>query len=485
MSLPSIPTIPSLGSLVGKSPGASFFSRLQKASYGGVQFGVLSGEARFGRRQAIHEYPFRDKPWVEDLGKATRRISVTGFLVENDVITNGGAVIAQRDKLIGVAESAGTKTLIHPTLGALEVSLLEIAVSEKWDQGRYFEIQFTFIESGKKIFPSIEVSTGAAVQGSALLAALAAASDFAFGVVGLIHQAEALIQTAIRTVNMWIAIAKNVVNDATNLFGMLAALVPGSASYGRYFGGASTGFMASARPSAGQSAANSSQNSASSAAGQPASIAALINAGSVSRANVAQAAAVLSAAVAAGDSAGTAVAAQALSDAVLAAMVDPADGVRLMAQLAAFSPSVFATSSVIGLAQSAMQTAMSNLFRRSAVITLAKASATYQPSSANDAVAVRNGVTALLDNEIEIAGDSGEDATYGALRALRQVVVADLNTRGAALPALATFTFHASIPAATLSLRLYRDASRADEIASETNAPHPAFQPRTIQVLAV
>ncbi len=443
----------------------AFFDQLLQASFGGVPFGVLSGEARFGRRQAIHEYPFRDKPWVEDLGRSARRVNVTGFLIENDAIYGGGDVLSQRDSIVAAAESPGTSTLIHPTLGRLDVSLFDIEIREKWDHGRYFEIRFSFIETGQLILPDINVATGSAVIGSALASDLAAAGDFVLRIVKAIHQGEAIIHTAINTANMWIAIAKNVANDATNLYGMVTSL-PGQ--FGRFFGGASAGFMASAQP----------------AAAQPPTIASLINAGSISRATVATAADTLAAAVAAGVPADMATSAQALSAAVLGATVDPADGLRLLASLGVFTPNAYTTSSVIGQAMATVQTSLGNLFRRAAIVSLARASSTYQPSSANDAIAVRNSVTALLDSEIEIAGDNGEDSTYGALRALRQSVVTDLNTRGAALPAIKTFSFQASLPAAALSLRLYRDASRADEIASETDAPHPAFQPFTIQVLA-
>jgi prophage DNA circulation protein len=460
-----VSAIPTLSDLLNPQTAPDFASQLKPAKYGGVRFGVLSGEAHFGRRQAIHEYPFRDKPWVEDLGKSARRISITGFLVENDQITKGGSAIAQRDNLIAAAESPGISTLEHPSYGKLDVSLLEISVSEKWDKARYFEIRFTFIEAGNRVFPSIDVSTGNTVDSMGLAASLASDTDFRLDVVRAIHLGQAIIQTALRTANMWIAIAKNIANDASNLFGMIGAL-PGN--FGRLFGGASSGFMASAKP----------------AAGQTATIPALINAGSLARAKVVMASAGLNAAVTAADSAGIAAAAQTLVDTVLATSVNPADGVRLMISLAVFTPNTYTSSSAIGLAQSVMQTSMGNLFRRSAIIAMARASATYQPSSSNDAYTLMMKIVDLLDNEITIAGDNGEDATFNALRALRQAVVADLSTRGASLPAIRTFNFQASLPAAALSLRLYRDAGRADEIESQTNAPHPAFQPRAIRVLS-
>lgn len=155
-----------------------------------------------------------------------------------------------------------------------------------------------------------------------------------------------------------------------------------------------------------------------------------------------------------------------------------------MGKLSTFFPTAYTTSSVVGGAIASTRTATASLCRRAAIASLARAAAMYQPASADDAVKVRNQVTALIDAEIAIAGDSGEDKSFAALRALRQAVVADLNTRGAALPSMKTFSVQASLPAAVLSLRFYRDASRAGEITRETGAPHPAFQPQTVQVLA-
>jgi prophage DNA circulation protein len=73
---------------------------------------------------------------------------------------------------------------------------------------------------------------------------------------------------------------------------------------------------------------------------------------------------------------------------------------------------------------------------------------------------------------------------FDALRDLRQQVIADMNEKGASLPTMRTFTFNASLPSAALALRLYRDPGRADEISSETGAPHPAFQPFSFQGLS-
>ncbi|NAH43850.1 DNA circularization protein, partial [Escherichia coli] len=51
--------------------------RLQDASFRGVPFKVEEESMGTGRRVETHEYPNRDKPYTEDLGKITFRPSIT------------------------------------------------------------------------------------------------------------------------------------------------------------------------------------------------------------------------------------------------------------------------------------------------------------------------------------------------------------------------------------------------------------------------
>jgi prophage DNA circulation protein len=82
----------------------------------GVNFAVLSEDMTHGRRVAVHEYPYRDTAWVEDMGRAARKITLRGFIVQDSTVY-GGSVIAQRQALIAACEQKDTATLIHPTLG--------------------------------------------------------------------------------------------------------------------------------------------------------------------------------------------------------------------------------------------------------------------------------------------------------------------------------------------------------------------------------
>jgi len=132
----------------------------------------------------------------------------------------------------------------------------------------------------------------------------------------------------------------------------------------------------------------------------------------------------------------------------------------------------------------AMRDAMAAACRRAALVSLARASASYQPSSYNDAAALRVSLAAALDSEITAAGDAGEDATYTALKALRSAVVQDLTARGASLPSVVTVNLQLPLPSLVIAQRLYLDASRSDQIAAESGAIHPAFCPTTFQALA-
>ncbi len=179
-----------------------------------------------------------------------------------------------------------------------------------------------------------------------------------------------------------------------------------------------------------------------------------------------------------------AAAAQALTAGLLGATTDPADGIRLLADLAEFTPSASTPQSQQGQAVAAMQTAVSDLCRRTAVVALARAATTYQPSSYDDAAEVRNRVCDLLDREITIAGDQGEDATYTALRELRVAVVQDLTARGANLAPIKTFAIGYPLPALVLANTFYRDAGRAEELVTHADPIHPAFMPTTFKALA-
>lgn len=121
---------------------AGWKSRLQPASFRGVPFSVESDEGTFGRRVQTHEYPNRDKPYTEDLGRATRRFTISAYLIGDDYID-------QRDRLIAAVDTPGPGTLVHPNYGEMAICVDgEVRVSHSNNEGRMCRISFSFVEAG-------------------------------------------------------------------------------------------------------------------------------------------------------------------------------------------------------------------------------------------------------------------------------------------------------------------------------------------------
>ena len=101
--------------------------QLQPASFRGVPFEVEASGITVGRRTVVHEYPQRDRPYVEDLGRATRNITLQCFVVGSDYLEQAQALMHE-------LEEPGPGTLIHPWLGEMEVTITSVSELQ-FDQG--------------------------------------------------------------------------------------------------------------------------------------------------------------------------------------------------------------------------------------------------------------------------------------------------------------------------------------------------------------
>lgn len=128
--------------------------RLQAASFRGVTFNVEDDEGTFGRRVQTHEYPNRDKPWTEDLGRATRRFNISAYLVGDDYLD-------RRDALIKAIETPGPGTLVHPYYGEMSICIDgAMRITHTTNEGRMCRIAFSVVESGELSFPTSGAATG-------------------------------------------------------------------------------------------------------------------------------------------------------------------------------------------------------------------------------------------------------------------------------------------------------------------------------------
>jgi len=423
------------------------------AVWRGVPFQVVASSVRVGRRVAVHEYPFRDQPWVEDMGRAPRVLSFAGRLIGDDVYL-------KRALMQAACELSGPGLLIHPTLGPVQCSLAEpVALRDSGTAQRVVEFEMTFIVGGDRVYPSLLLDTQSAIRLAVASALLIVGEAVASAVSGSGNYAATVSLGAQNVATAWGNQATIVGSDPA----AIAAEASGLTGYnGRFDGGAL------AVPAAASATVASQQ-------------AAVVT----SRAAIADAVASLSSAAGSIVTSPDSCSAQARAAivAIEGAAISPADQIRLLSGLAGFAPATAAGAAPIGAAIAAAQTALGAMLRRQALLGLAEAIAAYQPDSAEDARSVLTMAVDLFDAEIVTAADGGDGAAFGWLRAVRTAIVQDLDTRGAKLAHLRSFAMAASMPAVVLAWRFYQDTGRVRDLISRASAPHPLFMPLQFQAL--
>jgi prophage DNA circulation protein len=145
---------------------------MRTASFRGVHFLVLTGETTVGRRIARHEYPQRDVPYMEDMGRKAREYKVDAYVLGPDYMPG-------RDSLIDALEEPGAGQLVHPWHGEKLVTVASSNFFESTQDGGYCRVTIEFVEAGEENEPHTTPDTDAAVEqsGNDLLAS--AESDFA------------------------------------------------------------------------------------------------------------------------------------------------------------------------------------------------------------------------------------------------------------------------------------------------------------------
>ena len=146
---------------------------IQAGSFRGAPFLYQTSSADLGRRVAKHEYPKRDKPYAEDMGRKAREFTLSVFVV-------GPNWQAQRDAIITACETAGAGKLVHPLFGEMQASCTGCKVSESTATVGRADFELSFVEPGDISFAAVIVpAPGAEVTDAAASADAAASQDFA------------------------------------------------------------------------------------------------------------------------------------------------------------------------------------------------------------------------------------------------------------------------------------------------------------------
>lgn len=133
--------------------GIAWRSKWQPARFRGARFHVEVAVRESGRRIVPHEFPKRDVPYAEDMGRRAREFTVRGYIIVYPRDGSGDLqhknYIPARDALIKALEEEGPAELQLPLLGVLNVACTRYRVTEESRSGGYCAFDMSFTEYGQ------------------------------------------------------------------------------------------------------------------------------------------------------------------------------------------------------------------------------------------------------------------------------------------------------------------------------------------------
>jgi prophage DNA circulation protein len=125
------------------------------ASYKGAPFFCEVNARNNGRRIITHEFPKKDIPYSEDMGRRAKTFTLRGYCITHPVTLDGekGGLYnidyrVVRDNLLFQLESSGPGILVLPTLPAENVVLTRYRLTEEDRFGGYCAFDLEFAEFG-------------------------------------------------------------------------------------------------------------------------------------------------------------------------------------------------------------------------------------------------------------------------------------------------------------------------------------------------
>lgn len=196
---------------------------LRSASFRGVAFEVDSATLTAGRRLARHEYPQRDEPFLEDMGKKAREYRIDAFIIGPDYMQG-------RDQLLDALEKPGPGQLVHPYYGTLKVTVTgQCQLTESTNFGGMAKVSIEMVEAGVQQEPRATDDTLAVLDAQIAAAEETAALDFSksFSVDGA---ADFVVADALKSVNGILAVPGmalgNLASIRANPLSALQAILP-------------------------------------------------------------------------------------------------------------------------------------------------------------------------------------------------------------------------------------------------------------------
>lgn len=387
----------------------------EPATFRGVPFWVEAHESSHGRRTVLHEYPLRDKPYAEDMGRKARQFSVEALVLGTDYAT-------VRNRLLDALEQPGPGKLVHPYLGELQVSVPEFKLRESTAEGGLARFTLTCVESGLAIYPAATTSSADQVDAAATRLEAAAKATF--------EQRYAVAEKP-----------DYLAGDARSVLGQAMDQVSVATRSARAGADAVASITASVQ-AVNKEIITLVYDPASAAQALLGNVRSLISAATVEPRNA-------------------------------LALARPffRFGADLLPVPLADAESGPVT--VSRLQQATNREQMTGAVRMAAVMEASRVASTLDFTSYDEAVTVRSELADTLDALAQSAGVS--DEVYEALVALRASMVRDITSRGADLARVVSYTPALTLPALVLAHQLYGDATRDADIVARNRVRHPGF----------
>ncbi|QXH96121.1 DNA circularization N-terminal domain-containing protein [Pseudomonas ogarae] len=125
---------------------------LLPASFRGINFLIPQASVPVGQKGQLHEYPQRDEPFFEQLGKQAQVHTMTAWVIGDDCFE-------RRDKLLEALQTPGPGELVHPWLGRMQVKVGDCKVSHELTAGGMVSFDLTFYPDKPLTFPTAKVNS--------------------------------------------------------------------------------------------------------------------------------------------------------------------------------------------------------------------------------------------------------------------------------------------------------------------------------------
>ncbi|WP_017708617.1 DNA circularization protein [Pseudomonas syringae] len=454
---------------------------LLPASFRGVGFFIEKAVVPVGRKGQLHEYPQRDEPYFESLGKQAQVHTLTAFIVGRDCFE-------QRDNLLQALEKDGAGELVHPWLGRMQVQVGQCSVTHTLTEGGMVRLDLVFYPANPLKFPVSTLNTRRQLLGaseslldSALRryrSVMAVVDAVRINVQALRSALSGVFATIQRQFAPFMAIYSDVtalVHSLVNapltvstLFTTFFASFDGDSRRSRRANGSSSVGGASTTTGSGSSVGGGSGGSSGGSSGSSTSISLASSSGSSSGSSDLE----------------TVPYRSVISEATQQAQA--VSGINLVGQGGGLDTGL-AAQAIANLVQDALLVKVAKIVASMPVATTV-APLTVVPSLDQQRVqALQRVDVPVADDVIELrdtlssaiwkASLKADPDHYLALNTLRQALIRHLNAVAASGVRLVDMKVSEPLPALVLAYRRFGDASRSLEIVQRNRLAHPGFVP--------